>query len=535
MIRKTATALLLIILALLPLSAAQDWLKYEVKVDALLVPLFAMDNKGNPVTDLTMQDFILHIDGKPSEITYFKAFKYELKDSGTQVTPIPGGTTPASGPQHGGSPPERVIFIIVDTVFNSGTGIIRSRNIASELITKAPPSDRFILIEFNPANGLKHLGGPNMSRQELLVRLGKVTASNTMWASVKNRNVRNPRLSDRDPGSIAAARGGAGDGDVVVKRPSYMNNRENPIGMEASLEKSSLEMDLDKQAYQNSMKLFSRVLARFKYALKTITQPKLVFLISQGVIRGAFTEDVSGTGIDGAVIGQNRAYSGFMLNYARQVVKGINDGGSLLYTINPRPLNIPESAGEVSLKYMAYETGGKYFTGRDTEKILKHIRNTITAYYEVAFYVPPSVGERFDIRFKCKRKGVKIHTLAGAERTRAYKQMSPEQKKVFALDAVTGGNWSRIVGKVVKLALTDVFDSEKKKNVIVPLEQGMRDRPLDVFVIHMDPKTMEADFTIDRMQGPVSLAVAVKKVKNKRTFLLLVEPEHTLCVYNELK
>ena len=42
----------------------QERLKYQVSVEAQLVPIFAVDKKGNPVFDLKPDELILYADGK---------------------------------------------------------------------------------------------------------------------------------------------------------------------------------------------------------------------------------------------------------------------------------------------------------------------------------------------------------------------------------------------------------------------------------------------------------------------------------------
>ena len=53
-------------------AAAQKPLRYEVNVVFKLVQVYAVDRKGNPVTDLTAADFELTDDGKKQKIEHFE-------------------------------------------------------------------------------------------------------------------------------------------------------------------------------------------------------------------------------------------------------------------------------------------------------------------------------------------------------------------------------------------------------------------------------------------------------------------------------
>ncbi len=538
--KKAASTLVLLFMLLLPVMQAQEWLKYEVAVEALIIPVFAMDKKGDPVLDLKKEELTLMVDGKPVDISYFKAFKYILNEEDAQAEMVP--VDEKKKQRRSTPPPERIIFIVVDTIFNSAAGIMRSRHIASELIKKAPPTDRFILIEFNPGSGLVYRGGPNIKREKLLAQVKSITPQQNMWASMRNRlandeagNSMQMTQAPATPESRTTARLQINNRKVTQ---SYLGNNVNPIGMESELEPDVTSQMATASAYRGSMKRFSNSLTQLKYALKTITKPKIVFMISEGMVRGALQTGGIGTYIPGSSITKNNYFQGYMLDYLKKVVQAINEGGSLMYTINPKVEKSQpdiDQDGESTLKYLAHETGGKYFTGRDTKKVIKHIRNTTTAYYEVAFHIPRSIANQFDIRFKCKRKGIKLHTLNRSERNRSYSDMNKVQRKVFAIDAVRGGNWSRMVGRIVKVAFRNIKDTNKEKTVGITLSDSMRNIPLDIFTIYLDENSENVELEMETKKCLSSLLnVKVKKKEKKVSCVLVIEPKTTNCIYNKV-
>ncbi len=540
-IKKVTATLVLMFMILLPVMQAQEWLKYEVAVEALIIPVFAMDKKGDPVLDLKKEELTLMVDGKPVDISYFKAFKYTLneEDSNAPAEMVPVDAKKKQ--RRSTPPPERIIFIVVDTIFNSAAGIMRSRHIASELIKKAPPTDRFILIEFNPGSGLVYRGGPNIKREKLLAQMKSITPQQNMWASMRNRQSGDVTGNTLERPEAPPGMNEQGAPLSITNRKvtqSYLGNNVNPIGMENELEPTAVNQIATSSAYRSSVKRFSNSLTQLKYALKTITKPKIVFMISEGMVRGSLQTGGIGLYIAGSSFTKNNFFEGYMLDYLRKVVQAINEGGSLLYTINPKVEKAQpdiDQDGEMTLKYLAHETGGKYFTGRDTKKVIKHIRNTTTAYYEVAFHIPRSIADQFDIRFKCKRKGIKLHTLNRSERNRSYSDMDKVQRKVFAIDAVRGGNWSRMVGRIVKVAFRNVKDTGKEKTVGIALSDSMRNIPLDIFTIYLDEDSENVELEMETKKCLSSLLnVTVKKKEKKVSCVLVIDPKTTNCIYNKI-
>jgi len=56
---------------------------------------------------------------------------------------------------------------------------------------------------------------------------------------------------------------------------------------------------------------------------------------------------------------------------------------------------------------MSKISNAKCIYGSDVDDVLKQVKNNTAAYYELAFYITPELGENFRIKIKCKRKGVK--------------------------------------------------------------------------------------------------------------------------------
>jgi len=471
----------------------QERLRHEVSVDAMLAPLFAVNASGDPVYDLKQEEFEVFVNSKPVEIIYFARHEFEydaetrrkipVEDSGKTVFKSPG----------------RVIFIIIDSVFNSGAGVKRSQKIASELIEQGSREDRFVIIEYTSGGGLKHIAGPDEDREQLLKKVKEIVPKPSNW----------------------------------MKKLYSTNDLTNIEGDRSYRSMSSQASErMEDIRYKLGVKRFADMLSRLKYALKTISKPKIVFLISEGVSKGAFGEPVDPDNAE-----KGKFVKTHLFSYLQQIIKAVNQGGSVLYTINPQSItkSVDQGdSGDMSLSFLAGESGGKYFSGSDTGKILERIKKTTAAYYELAFPVNPQLGDQLQLTIKCKRKDVRVHTLNHSERNRPYHLMEPVQKKIFALNVATGGSWSRMLGIVTKAAFKRIKKEKTHYFINVELPVEMKNRNLDVCLLYIDPTTGAVDMTFETAISTESLELKISRRKNKKQFFVVIEPNTPYCLYSEV-
>jgi len=69
--------ILLFIILSIALPAQEPMEKHKISVDAMLIPVFAVDLKGNPVFDLEKEEFKLFVNNKPIEIMSLLRFTFE--------------------------------------------------------------------------------------------------------------------------------------------------------------------------------------------------------------------------------------------------------------------------------------------------------------------------------------------------------------------------------------------------------------------------------------------------------------------------
>jgi len=471
-----------------------DPLAYDVDVRAQIIPIFAIDAKGEPVFDLKEEEIELFVDGKKVEIALFSSpYTQEGKKRAETI-----GLNKQGDPVELQSP-DRINFLVVDSLSNTQKGFAYAKKIAEGIIEQSPSSDAFVVMESSFLKGFKYIGGPENDKKKLIGYLGKlerIEFDRTLMGS--SFMVGNPNSFTR------GSTGTIGDLDASTNILDMLIN----------------EAKTDANSYQNVLKNYFNTLLQLKYTLKTISNPKHVYIISGGFTTAFMASKVA-------------KYFQFMGDAA----KAINNGGCSLTIID----SVPEQSTQYThnLKTFSEEGGGKYIKGDiDYKKTLaKTLKNT-QAYYELSFF--PDEEKNMKIEVKCKRKGVSLQTVKYAEKGNSYKEMEPLQKEIFAINVITDGSWSRIVGNVQQVKLNEVKkentnqDSNQSniKYIQVPIPEKIKGLDVDVFAINMDPLTMKSDIIKTSQTAGQFVEVKVPVKDNNLQYVVIVEPTSTSCFYN---
>jgi VWFA-related protein len=513
----------------------QEPLTYDVSVSVVLVPVFAVDASGNPVHDLKENELDLFING---ERVGFMFHRYEFDAPVETGEKEPGRPAAKKAPQV--KREQRVAFIVLDAIFNSKDGFKRAKDITVRMIERQTTDDLYIIMQLTHTQGLDYITGPAPRSKELIQKVKDIPMRRQLWRHnlfTKKRMPDNITFGMEDP-------------------------REDPLGGGRVGEMRRVNVQMEKMQYMATVKRFGYLLSQFQHALNTITNPKVVFLISEGISRSAF-EAGAVPGESGVSGGEDTVQAGwsqnvfdgtfknsvqytghistFHLQYLKEVAKSINRGGSVLYTINPRRIkgNIDENtSGELASNFMARESGGKYFEGDKVETIVKDIKRHTGAYYELSFAAGAIKGKNMNLKIKCKREGVSIHTLKYAAKSTPYIKMNKVQKKIFALNAVTGGTWSRMSGTVKRIRLHYLKGPKKDVRYIginVPLE--MRNKKADVFLIESDPKTNKVNIRLmaKKLRAREQINVKLDKTGIFRQYIAFIEPSTPFCIFNQVE
>jgi len=453
-------------------EATEDKLKYEVSVDAQLVPVFVVDKDGNPVFDLKKEDFQLYADNEPVEIISFSSYRREGQEKQKPETV---------------KAPERMNFIILDTLISNRNLLGITRAIAMGIIEKSSPGDSFIILESNQITGLQYVTGPEKDKKLLFKALKKIE---------KRYMTRDVTLAPdlaRESQRAVASNGPARETAMLIMAIKMV------------------EVERERQRYRRDIRTLADSIQQLKYALKTIKLPKTVFLISTGPMKFA--------------LGELPVTS---YRYLEDAAKAVNFGGALFYMVNP--LAFKRERQRTDLKFVTDNVAGKFIHGASFPEIIDNVGKSTSAYYEMAFQPVKKDGLKSRIRVECKRKGMEPISLAYSEKSTPYPRMKLMEKKLFALNVVTDGSWSRMVSKVGRVKYKRLNPGIIEINV----PPAMRNRRLDVFRVHVDPQTQKARFEFEKRVMGKNAQIRVTPMENRDSYFVIIEPETPICIYNRV-
>lgn len=444
-------------------------LRYDVSVKALQVPFVAVDSRGRPVFDLKQEEFELYVNGKSVDILYLYGLAFG--DAEITVEKEKEEAQPAVEVKAKPMPVKQVIrlkFIIVDALFNSPLGLKNSKALARQLIENCAPQDRFVLLEIR-LGGLKYIAGPEPGGKPFLEHFDKLR--------------KNPQ------------------------KLVWWNRPEHPHRAGLDVERFLME-DAMKNARRDTVKMYLDAFEQFKNALRTIDNPKVTFLLSEG-----FAGHVDDSFVKNPLQHRLFSYRGF----EKYMVKEVHEGGSVLQKVHVGRLR-----------------------SQHTRPLAAWLNKSTAAYYELFFNPGPRAGEKMNIRIKCKRREVRINAVAYKQKDKPYQKMNKVQKKLFAVNVATGQSYSRILGRVSRSSFKKMKEEKIGNETVVvirvPIPDALKDRSVDLFALRFDDKYQDVDVAWSQRMAKEWETVTLPTKKNKKhLYFVIVEPSTAFCIYNKIR
>jgi len=474
---------------------AQKPLQYTVKVQMHMVPIYATDQKGRPVFDIKKQEIELFVDGKPVDFNLlrydFSTITEKSKHSIKSFKEINKREN-----RH-----NRIVFMIIDAMYNSKIGIKRSKSMARRIIKESSPGDFFIIMENTNSRGLRYLAGPDRNVKKLHQHISEITDFPEKYSpnlfSLQGYDAASERIMANDP-------------------------------IQLTMLQLQHKVFLEQRRYINNIKSFSQSLGRLKYVLKTIALPKSVIIFSEGIAKGAFKER-----------GDRR--STLLFKILRNSIRSISSTGSIVNTINPQlrdPFKekvAPMDSGDMSLKIVANEGGGRYFSSPTTEDMVENFKDSTSAYYELAFSQENQRNQRKNIKIICRRRGVKISTLKRVEKRKTYSELDKIEKQMFALNIVFNSRW---LGQMDEAKETDyrLLKTEGVSHSLVhilevKIPKRMQNKKGDIYLIQIDISRQKNNIQVNSRILHSREKLRIKISKNLQNHFVIVDPQTSFSVY----
>jgi VWFA-related protein len=374
---------------------AQKAFQHEVVVILKLVQVHVTDREGNPVTDLTKDDFILYDNKKLQMITDFEKHLQAVPEK-----PI--------------KPEKKAVEIIDETKLPPSPDISSRMNrkfilffATPELAKSKKAARHFLDTQIQPADEVAVMSYSLMSGLELHEYF--TSSMEKVKEAIKNiKGVQGPGI--RSSGEITLegegaraeteARKGAGPENVGQRRMSVTH-----LAPPASP---------DEESRVFLAKTFIDGLKELAQSMRSVPGIKNVIFFSEGIPR-AFLFGEKQT------LRENYEEMGREFAAANSPVHAVS-------MIGPYP--------DQSLEMLSELTGGQFFHTVDYyEKIAEQIQSVTSNYYVLGYYIDEEWdGKYHDIKVEVKRKGCEVHGQKGYFNPKPFTELTEFEKQFHLID-----------------------------------------------------------------------------------------------------
>ena len=370
----------------------QQTFQYQVTVILKLVQVYVTDNRGNPVTDLTKDEFILFDNGKLQTITDFERHIMTLpsqkieEKAEEEVKEEKKGAEPSPTPMPL-SRMNRKFLLLLDLFQTDASGITRSKTAALHFIdSQLQPTDEVGVMTYTLNQGLVL----------------------NEYLTADHQKVR----------------------EAIQKIKSVPGRMYDPFEDE--------ETEAEREYKKTIALQFTRDMAEFAKSLRYIPGFKNLILFSGGISRtmlydGNAEEDAFGIPKTNPAL--RDAYD--------ELSKELASSNTPVYAVNTiGTRQLLEKGGNFdelsdhSLKMLSDLSGGQYFSDVATyEAIAQKIQNVTGNYYVLGYYIDEKWdGKYHNIKVGVKRKGCDVHAQKGYFNPRPFAELSEFEKKFHLMD-----------------------------------------------------------------------------------------------------
>jgi VWFA-related protein len=425
-----AAAMLLSLTAGAGSSAPQDEaLQHQVGVSFKLIQVYVTGKGGQPVGDLTAEDFEVTDNGKPQTVTHFeKRFLGAEEPSERPAAPLSTN---------------RKFFLIFDFAFMDARSVVRSKEAALAFLdTEMLPTDEIGLVTYSTSRGL-------VLHEYLTTDHPRVRAI-VEGFGMKHYAGRAENLTDfvysADLAEIQEL------GDSGAEGRFYEN--------QARLQTGQLIDQGRGQGYAEQARQFVTSLRQLAKVFRMIPGFKNVILFSGGIARQLIYGKTGGAVVSEwstpeQLAAQLSSYDAAqadsgLRNEFTEMLKDLRASNSPVYSIDvSRSLResdattvvsvgpgVREIEGTDSLKQIASGTGGKFFANTvDNDRVAAEIRTITGAYYVLGYDVDEKWDGKFHkIKVKVRRKGLRVVTQGGYFGAKPFNDYTGFEKLLHVVD-----------------------------------------------------------------------------------------------------
>lgn len=371
----------------------QASLQHEVSVVRKLVQVYVTDKKGNPITDLQKDDFVIYDNKDEKQITEFE--RHSLSLPGTPVRALDAEpVVTAIEP----TPPllSRKFFLLFDLVFTQDKGFRIARNAALKFLESGlMPTDEASVLLFAGGRSLEVRKLPTRDHNAVRDAVESLTIADLLNRHFNESETVGPQiLSGQDTPFSAMSRPSSSGGPSEIR--IFAGN-------------------------------FIWALKSFAQALRYQPGQKHVILYSKGIASATI-----GRGQGGGT------YSELSRGYAA-MCKELAAAGVSVFPVNtadPDAFKMTFGTGETTLRETAASTGGRYLGfAVNAEKLMETVNDITGMYYVLGYPISQTWDGKFhNVRVKVTRPDCEVHAQPGYFNPKPFTEYSKIEKEIHLVD-----------------------------------------------------------------------------------------------------
>ncbi len=387
--------------------------QYRVIVVLKLVQVFVTDNKGNPITDLTKDDFILYDNGKLQPITDFETHMIQrpVRPEETEKKveeEIAKTALPPS--QDTASRMNRKFFFIFAS---SKLGLLQSKKAAHHFIdTQIQPTDEVGVMSYNIVSGFTIHEYLTSDMEKVRKAIDGVEETGEGIRDSGAQTLEGERT--RAEREVRSARG---EGEEAQNQHGLAGPPRGGINLSSYFVTT---VDPETQSQISKSHIWVNSFTDLARALRYIPGYKNIVLFSGGIPR-AF------------VLGAHQTLREKYEDMGKEFAAS-NSPVHTVSTVWPQRVQTLEMLSELS--------GGEYLHNVNYyDKIANQIQDVTSNYYVLGYYIDEKWdGEYHSIEVKVKRKGCQVHAQGGYFNPKPFVELDDFDKQLRLVDLALSEN-----------------------------------------------------------------------------------------------
>jgi VWFA-related protein len=395
-------------------------IQHEVIVTLKLVQVYVTDKKGNPVTDLSSEDFIIYDNGKKQKITDFERhlLPFFLEKLGEKKEAITATQAP---------PPRQLMtrkfFLLFDFAHNNPRGIIAARKAALDFLEKmVQPTDEIGLLSYSPSRFLAMHEYLTTNHQRIKGFIESLGLKESLGNVENLEAVYWEKVTGQNPLDVSKAGGVLGKEDELsgVARASEEAQRFLKVG----------------ESRYHALAFISRMTNLAK-ALRYVPGIKYILLFSSGIPYSLIYGIQAPWGIRNYEAWGERLIQEKLVEMCRELAAS----NTVIYAFDTedsltRITQDTRMTGAFTLQQLASSTGGKYFGNiKNYDEALEQVQQLTGCYYVLGYYVDEKWdGKYHEIKVEVKRPGVKVYAQRGYFNPKPFKEWSDLERMLHLVD-----------------------------------------------------------------------------------------------------